>query len=60
MGSEGPRLRSGRDSLGDDGAFEGLSADEALEGHVLFIAADLIVLAVCRTRMVISKPAVKV
>lgn len=47
-------LRSGRDSLGDDGALEGVPAYEALEGQVLFVAAHLVVLAVWRKQEVIS------
>lgn len=42
-------VRSGRDSLGDDGALVGVPADEALEGHVLFVAAHLVVLSVWKT-----------
>lgn len=47
----GPRrsvkiLPRGRGLLGDDGVLEGLPADETLEGQVLVVAADLVVLVV--------------
>lgn len=49
-GVVGTPIRSGRDSLGDDRALEGVPTDEALEGEVLLVAAHLVVLAVWRTQ----------
>lgn len=36
-------------TLCDDGILEGLPADEALEGHILLVAAHLVVLIVIRS-----------
>lgn len=43
---DGGGQREGRDSLGDNGALEGVPADEALEGQVLIVTAHLVVLAI--------------